>query len=34
MESGAIPDDDISASSSYYKQSVGPQNARLEIIKL
>ncbi|XP_054158121.1 epithelial discoidin domain-containing receptor 1-like [Oppia nitens] len=29
MESGVIPDDDITASSSYNQQSVGPQNARL-----
>ncbi|CAG2103628.1 unnamed protein product [Medioppia subpectinata] len=29
MESGVIPDEDITASSSYNQQSVGPQNARL-----
>ncbi len=28
MESGAIPDAAITASSSYNEQSVGPQNAR------
>jgi len=28
MESGAIPDSAITASSSYNEQSVGPQNAR------
>ncbi|CAG2119144.1 unnamed protein product, partial [Medioppia subpectinata] len=29
MESGVIPDEDITASSSYSQHSVGPQNARL-----
>ncbi|XP_054157644.1 discoidin domain-containing receptor 2-like [Oppia nitens] len=29
MESGVIPDEDITASSSYNQRSVGPQNARL-----